>query len=129
VTAPLSVEVGETEPHGAVGQETLHVTPLFAESLTTVAVNCFVVPACTVAETGDTETEIGSGGVVAVCSPPPQPKLLRAKAKPIRIPASDKRLFEFMAILPFVLTDRVHVTSPDVQKLAQQESACHHLFR
>jgi hypothetical protein len=90
VTAPLAVEVGETEPQGAVEHVTLQVTPLFAESLTTVAVNCFVVPACTVAEAGDTETEIGSGGVAAVCSPPPHPKLLSVKAKPTRIPASDK---------------------------------------
>ena len=87
---PLAVEVGETEPHGAVGQETLHVTPLFAESLTTVAVNCWVVPACTVAEAGDTETAMGAGGVAAVCSPPPHPKLLSVKAKPTRMLASDK---------------------------------------
>ena len=68
---PLAVEVSETEPHGAVGQETLQVTPLFAESLATVAVNCSVVPAGTAAAAGKSETEIGR--VTAPLPPPPQP--------------------------------------------------------
>jgi hypothetical protein len=105
VAAPLAVDVGETVPQGAVEQVTLQVTPLFAESLATVAVNCCVVLACPVAEAGETETEMEAagfaGGVAAICCPPPHPKLLRAKAKPTRIPASDKRRFEFIAILPF----------------------------
>ena len=43
-------------PHGIGEQDTVQVTPLFAESLVTVAVNCAVVPACTVAVLGVTET-------------------------------------------------------------------------
>lgn len=41
--------VGETDPHDAAEHETLQLTPLLAESLATVAVNCIVPAACTVA--------------------------------------------------------------------------------
>jgi len=43
VGIPFSVVVGETDPHGAVGHETVQVTPLFAGSYAIVAVNCSVV--------------------------------------------------------------------------------------
>jgi hypothetical protein len=79
----------------------LQVTPRLFGSLLTVAVMSCALPAPTVAEAGDTETEMGAGGVAAICCPPPHPKLLRVKARPTRIPASPKRLFEFMAVLPF----------------------------
>jgi hypothetical protein len=49
VGVPLAVDVGETLPQGAVEQETLQLTPSFAESFTTIAVNCAVAPAATVA--------------------------------------------------------------------------------
>lgn len=49
VGVPLGVVVGETEPHCVTEHVTLQVTPLLAESFTTVAVNCIVPPACTVA--------------------------------------------------------------------------------
>jgi hypothetical protein len=42
VTAPLSVEVGETLPQGAGEHETDQVTPLLDESPTTLAVSCVV---------------------------------------------------------------------------------------
>jgi hypothetical protein len=53
--APLAEAVGEIVPHGAVAQATVQETPLFVASLVTVAVNCAVVPAATVAVPGDTE--------------------------------------------------------------------------
>ena len=45
-------------PHGDAEHDTVQVTPSLAESLVTVAVNCAVVPAGTVAEFGATETVI-----------------------------------------------------------------------
>jgi hypothetical protein len=56
VATPLAVVAGETAPHSAAVHTTVQVTPLFAESLVTVAVNCAVPPACTVAVLGVTET-------------------------------------------------------------------------
>jgi hypothetical protein len=66
VATPLAVVVGETVPHGVGEQDTVQVTPLFAESLVTVAVNCDVAPACTVAVLGVTETETVLAGIVMV---------------------------------------------------------------
>jgi hypothetical protein len=42
--APLTVVAGDTEPHGAAAQETLHCTPRLEVSLLTVAVTCAVPP-------------------------------------------------------------------------------------
>ena len=42
--APLAVVAGDTDPHGAAAQETLHCTPRLAVSLLTVAVTCAVPP-------------------------------------------------------------------------------------
>jgi hypothetical protein len=56
--APLAVAVGESMPQGAAEHDTAQVTPWFAGSLLTVAVNCAVVPAVTVAGVGATETVI-----------------------------------------------------------------------
>jgi len=61
VAAPLAVALGETVPHGAGEHDTVHVTPLFAGSLVTVAVNCDVAAARTVAMLGATETAIAAG--------------------------------------------------------------------
>jgi hypothetical protein len=66
VAAPLAVVAGETVPHGAAEHDTVQVTPLFAESLVTVAVNCAVVPAGTVAGFGATETVIVGTETVTV---------------------------------------------------------------
>ena len=44
VATPLAVAVGDTVPQGAVEQDTVHVTPLFDESLSTVAVRFVVWP-------------------------------------------------------------------------------------
>jgi hypothetical protein len=63
VGTPLAVDVGDTEPQDGAEHETVQVTPLFAESFATVAVNCCVPLACTVAEVGETVTV--SGGLVA----------------------------------------------------------------
>jgi hypothetical protein len=52
------VDVGEMLPHCVAEHETDHVTPLFAGSLVTVAVNFDVPPACTVAVLGATATAI-----------------------------------------------------------------------
>src|SRR5579863_7215788 len=46
---PLGVEAGETVPHAAIGQDTVHVTPLLVESLLTLAVKFALAAACTVA--------------------------------------------------------------------------------
>jgi hypothetical protein len=54
VCAPLAVVAGETVPHGAVGHETLQLTPMLVGSFVTVAENCAVVPIVTVAEEGAT---------------------------------------------------------------------------
>jgi len=56
VGTPLEVAVGEIVPQSAPEHETAHVTPLFARSLVTLAVNCTVVPAATVVGTGVIKT-------------------------------------------------------------------------
>jgi hypothetical protein len=53
---PLGVGPGGIEPHGPGVQETLQVTPLLVGSLVTVAVNCWVRVASTLALEGTTET-------------------------------------------------------------------------
>ena len=69
VEAPLAVVVGDTKPHGAVEQETVHVTPRFPLSFATLAVKLVVEPACSVAEGGESETLIG--GVETLSLPQP----------------------------------------------------------
>ena len=46
-------------PHGAVGHDTDHLTPLFVESLLTLAVKFAVAPACTVLEVWESDTLMG----------------------------------------------------------------------
>lgn len=65
VAVPLGVEVGATVPHGVAEHDTAQVTPLFAKSLVTAAVNCAVDPACTVAEEGATVTTTEGTVIVA----------------------------------------------------------------
>ena len=65
VGTPLAVDVGDTEPQDGAEHETVQLTPLFAESLVTVAVNCCVFLACTVADVGETVTVIGGAGAFA----------------------------------------------------------------
>ena len=60
--------------------ETLQLTPLFAESLLTVAVNCAVVPTSTVAEVLESDTLIGGGGGVPGVLPQPEQKTNRNPA-------------------------------------------------
>ena len=52
------MEVGKTLPQDAEEHATVQVTPLFAKSLLTVAVNCWVVPATTVGLDGSMLTVI-----------------------------------------------------------------------
>ena len=52
-------------PQGVAEHDTVQVTPLFAGSLVTVAVNFAVAPACTVAMLGVTETAIAGITMVA----------------------------------------------------------------
>jgi hypothetical protein len=80
VGVPLGVVVGETVPHCAVEHDTLQVIPLFAASLVTVAVNCPVAPASTVAAAAETATLMGSG-----VEEPPHPQLPTATATAISI--------------------------------------------
>jgi hypothetical protein len=67
IATPLAVVAGETVPHGAVEQETVHLTPAFAGSLVTVAVKFPVLLGWTVAEFGDTDTV--TAGIVTVADP------------------------------------------------------------
>jgi hypothetical protein len=59
VGAPPAVVVGETDPHGAAGQVTLQLIPLFELSLMIVAENCVVAPGCTVAGVAPSVTMMG----------------------------------------------------------------------
>jgi len=56
VAVPLAVLVGETEPHEAAEQDTVHVTPFFDGSSVTLAVNCAVAVDSTSAALGAIET-------------------------------------------------------------------------
>ena len=70
VASPLAVLVGATVPHaseqGALFWLGAHVTPLFAPSFLTVAVNCCALFRPISTEAGDTDTEIGGGTTVTV---------------------------------------------------------------
>jgi hypothetical protein len=95
VATPLAVEVGETDPHAWPEHDSVQVTPLFAESLTTVAVNCAAAPAFTVAVVGERETLMGGGGVAV----PPHPQFVHATSKRSSVPTTDPRFFDFMTYL------------------------------
>jgi hypothetical protein len=75
VDAPLAVATGDTVPHGAVGHDTDHLTPLLVESLLTLAVMFALALACTVAAVCESDTLIGGGegGGGGLEGPPPQP--------------------------------------------------------
>lgn len=81
VAAPLAVAVGDSEPQGGVEHDTVHVTPLFAESLETVALICCVPLACIVADAGETATLMGGGGVEWLLPQPTMPKVKTATTK------------------------------------------------
>ena len=83
VGTPLAVAVGETVPHGALGQDTDQMTPLVTEPFMMVAVNCAVELGCIVAESGETVTKIGGGELV----PEPQAERIAAVKYPIAIKA------------------------------------------
>ena len=101
---PLGVVVGETVPHCSAEQDTLQVTPLFAASLATVAVNCPVAPASTVAAAVETETLMCGGGWL---EEPPHPELPAATTTAISIAVSGIRFFEVIANLSFGLCEHL----------------------
>ncbi len=104
VGAPLAVDFGETLPHCTTEQETAHVTPLSAESLLTVAVNCAVAPAWTLAVVAESETLMGGGGGGGLAEPPLlHPELLAAMPAEKSSPSKDPRLVRIMASLLFRL--------------------------
>jgi hypothetical protein len=68
--------VGAMVPQAAAVQpvpDRDQVTPLFALSLATVAVNDWLCPVCTDEVAGDTVTETGAGGAGCCVDEPPQP--------------------------------------------------------
>jgi hypothetical protein len=77
VDAPLAVVTGDTVPHGAVGHDTDHLTPLLVESLLTLAVKFAVAPAWTVVAVWESDTLMGGGGGLE--EPPPHPARKMAK--------------------------------------------------
>jgi hypothetical protein len=98
VATPLAVAVGKIVPQGAERQDNDQRTPIFAESLVTVAVNCVVLPACRFVVTAETETLIGGGGVIIVLGPAPHPKLPTARTTRLTIAATDTRFLEFISV-------------------------------
>jgi len=88
VTAPLAVDLGDSEPQGGVGHDSVQVTPLFAESLDTVALICCVPLACIVADAGETATLMGGGGAEGLL---PQPTMPIVKAATKKICGNDTR--------------------------------------
>ena len=82
---------GETDPHEVAEQETAQATPLFPESLTTVAVNCAVVLSCTVAVGFEIEMlRAGGGGIIDLL---PQPNMPTATVAAPNTPATRMILF------------------------------------
>ena len=62
-------------PHGAVGHDTDHLTPLLVESLLTLAVKLAVAPACTVAEFWESDTLMGGGRGLEERPPHPERRI------------------------------------------------------
>ena len=56
----LELRVPQFGEHGVPFKVSVQVTPLFVPSLLTVAVNCWTALIATLAEGGDTDTEMGS---------------------------------------------------------------------
>lgn len=79
--------------------DTVHVTPLFAESLATVAMNDWVPLARTVADVGETLTVMGTGGTLA--EPLPHPNSLTARTTQNQTCRSATQFFAFMGHLNF----------------------------
>jgi len=73
VASPLAVFVGATVPHegehGALFKVGAQLTPVFAPSFLTVAMNCCVALIPMRTEAGETDTEIGGGVTVMVAVP------------------------------------------------------------
>ena len=103
VLPPLTVDVGETLPQGAGEHERVQLTPLFAESLVTVAANWPVVPTPNVAVVLESDTLMaGPTGFAGVGVPPPQPKF-----KTVKAPAMNAAITDAL-FLPTITDLRVH---------------------
>lgn len=76
VGEPLEVATGETLPHWAAEQLTLHIIPAL---LLMVAVNCAVRPGGTVAAVGATVAT--TGGTMEVVAQPPENKIVQSKRR------------------------------------------------
>lgn len=63
--APLDACVGETLPHGAVGQDTVQFAKLPAGSLFTMAVNDADALTCSVEVVGETDTTMAGTVILA----------------------------------------------------------------
>src|ERR1700686_5101942 len=89
VAAPLAVTVGETAPQADCGHDTIQATPIFAESLVTVALKLAVARTCTVADVWESDTLMVDD--VLELPPPPHPATRAVKTQ-IMVPVEDWRL-------------------------------------
>jgi hypothetical protein len=90
VDAPFPVDPGDTDPHEAAAQETVHITPLLLTSFSRVAVNGSVLLSSSVELVVSKETLITGGGGGAADAPP-QPRLVAAKAAARNTPRNAAR--------------------------------------
>jgi hypothetical protein len=107
--APLPVALGETEPHGGTGHDTTQVTPLLAESFTTVAVTSLVSPACKVTVVAENDTLIGGGAE----EPPPQPEFIKPIPTRINVAVRGSRVIGIME--PLAIRPDAHPQSTLLQ--------------
>jgi len=90
VDAPFPVDPGDTDPHEAAAQETVHITPLLLTSFSRVAVNGSVLLSSSVELVVSKETLITGAGDGAADAPP-QPRLVAAKAAARNTPRNAAR--------------------------------------
>jgi len=79
IAAPLAVTVGETAPQADCGHDTVQATPIFAESLVTVALKLAVARTCTVADVWESDTLMVDD--VLELPPPPHPATRAVKTQ------------------------------------------------
>ena len=89
VGIPLSVGVGDIWPHCDAEQDTVQVTPLFAVSLATVAVNVVGLLAGTKETPAGATLTLIAGPAITGCPPPPQPASSIRNASPKSESAKD----------------------------------------
>jgi hypothetical protein len=84
----LELRVPQSAEHAVPFTVSVQVTPLFVPSLVTVAVNCWVALTATLAEGGDTDTDMGS----MVIEPRPNAALLVTDVAWMNTPAKQRCL-------------------------------------